>query len=301
MDKFIIVEIGSTNTKAYLYQNDSLENLGFRTIEFKDNFKKENKLQDSDKKLLFEYILELKKISENVFVYGTSIFRNLNLKDKNSWLKEFKEKTGCDFNIVSSEEENRYTTYGAYDKSYKGSIAIMIGGGASTELAIFNNGELVEEEFYNFGVTSATDRFPDIRGDIVTSDYDEMIRTMKELVDTEIKHKADILVLAGGDHIYFVEGANYPVLKNKFYDNPLQPYYMNIKDCDKADQKFFYETSLDSICKKTNKEAWWRGVRGMRLCVKVLCDLLDVKYVIPTRIGMVYGIASELKMKDKDR
>ena len=41
MDKFIIIEIGSTNTKAYLYENDKVKNLGFKTIEFKNNYKKE--------------------------------------------------------------------------------------------------------------------------------------------------------------------------------------------------------------------------------------------------------------------
>ena len=82
---------------------------------------------------------------------------------------------------------------------------------------------------------------------------------------------------------------------------PLAQSYMEIADCDKEDQKFFYETSLDEICHRTNKESWWRGVRGMRLCVKTLCDMLDVKYVIPTSINMIYGIAEEIKNENRDR
>ncbi len=299
--EFIIVEIGSTNTKAFINKGEDLESLGFVTIEFKDNFKKENKIADSDKEKLFNYIAELKKKCTNIYVYGTSVFRNLDDEAKKLWLEEFRNRTGYDFTIVSSEKENRYTTYGAFDKSYKGSIAIMIGGGASTELAIFDNGELVEEQFYNFGVTSATDKFPDIRSDKVQSDYKDMLEYMKSLIDNPAEHKADVLVLAGGDHIYFAEGAKYPIQKNKFYDNKLHPYYMEIADCDKEDQKFFYETSLDEICHRTNKESWWRGVRGMRLCVKILCDMLDVKYVIPTSINMIYGIAEEIKNENRDR
>ena len=57
--EFIIVEIGSTNTKAFINKGEDLESLGFVTIEFKDNFKKENKIADSDKEKLFNYIAEL--------------------------------------------------------------------------------------------------------------------------------------------------------------------------------------------------------------------------------------------------
>ena len=34
--EFIIVEIGSTNTKAFINKEEDLESLGFVTIEFKD-------------------------------------------------------------------------------------------------------------------------------------------------------------------------------------------------------------------------------------------------------------------------
>lgn len=35
----------------------------------------------------------------------------------------------------------------------------------------------------------------------------------------------------------------------------------------------------------------------MRLCVKALADILEVKYIIPTRINMIYGIVETLKDK----
>jgi len=297
--KFIVVEIGSTNTKAKLYDNGEVTDLGFRTIEFKDHFKRENKIAQSDKELLYSFIKELKDKTPNIYVYGTSVFRALDEKTASLWLQEFKENTNLEFNIVSSKDENLYTCYGAYDKRFKGSIAIMIAGGASTELAIYNNGKRLEEEFYNFGVTSATDLFPDLRSDIVTSDYEYMLREMKKLVSTIPKNKADVLVLAGGDFIYFYEEANYKVEENIFYENTKAPYMIDIKTADIYDHKYFYETSLDNICARTGLESWWRGTRGMRLCVKVICDLLDIKYIIPTRINMTDGIIADILEKNK--
>ena len=66
---------------------------------------------------------------------------------------------------------------------------------------------------------------------------------------------------------------------------------------DILDRKFFYDTSLNDVISKTDKEAWWKGSRGMRLCVKALVDILEVKYIIPTRINMIYGIVESLKDK----
>ena len=43
MQDFVIIEVGSTNTKAYLCRTDEVKDLGFKTIEFKNYYKKENK------------------------------------------------------------------------------------------------------------------------------------------------------------------------------------------------------------------------------------------------------------------
>ena len=109
------------------------------------------------------------------------------------------------------------------------------------------------------------------------------------------KNKADLLILAGGDYIYFYEELNYPVEANKFYHSKLQPYCLDVNIMDQLDRNFFYQMSLEEICKRSNNDGWWRGARGMRLCVKALADLLEVKYIIPTRISMVYGIVDQIK------
>lgn len=293
MDRFVIIEIGSTNTKAYLYDKGEVKSLGFRTIEFKNHYKKDKRIDNQDKEELFKFVNEVKE--ENTYVFGTSIFRNLDEVQKDEWLKEFKDKVGIDFRIVTSDMENEYTVYGAIaDIDYGGKIAVMIGGGGSTELSIVENKKIIEKANSSFGAMDTTDMFPDIRTDKATTDYDLMVEETKKLVNVP-KNKADILILAGGDYIYFYEELKYPVTKNKFYDNPLQPYSLDTKTMDELDRNFFYEISLDEVCERTKNEGWWRGARGMRLCVKALVDILDVKYIIPTRISMVYGIVEKIK------
>lgn len=293
MEKFVIIEIGSTTSKAYLYENNKVIDLERRTIEIKNHYKVEKKITDNDKKELFDFVNSNK--IENTYVFGTSIFRNLTEEQKNNWLKEFKEATGLDFTIVTPDMENEFTVYGAVaNVDYKGKIAVMIGGGGSTELSIVENGQIIEKANSSFGAMDTTDMFPELRTDKASTDYDYMVEETKKLVNVP-KNKADILILAGGDYIYYYEELGYPVESNKFYENPLQPYCLDIETMDILDRKFFYETSLDEVCKRTNDEGWWRGARGMRLCVKSLADFLEAKYIIPTRISMVYGLVEKIK------
>ena len=170
----------------------------------------------------------------------------------------------------------------------------MIGGGGSTELSIVENGKIIEKANSSFGAIDITDMFPDLKEDHVKTNFDTMVNATKKMVKVP-KNKADILILAGGDYIYFYEELHYPITKNKFYDNPLQPYSLDVQTMDQFDRNFFYQVSLEEVIKRTKKEIWWKGARGMRLCVKALVDILEVKDIIPTRISMVYGIAEELK------
>lgn len=293
MQDFVIVEVGSTNTKAYLCNDNEVLDLGFKTIEFKNHYKKENKINDNDKKVLFDFINSID--NANVFVFGTSIFRNLDGVSKEEFLKEFKDKTGRDFYIVTPEEENEYTVYGAVSKvKYTGNVAVMIGGGGSTELSIVRNGEIIESCNSSFGAMDVSDNYPDLRSDIATTSYDKMLDETKTLVNKP-NNNADVMILAGGDYIYFYEELSYPVIKNTLWSDELEPYMLDTVTMDKLDRKFFYNKSLDEICIRTNNEGWWRGARGMRICVKALVDILDVKYIIPTRISMVYGISEAIK------
>lgn len=293
MKKIIIVEVGSTTTKAYLCENEVKE-ISRVVIPFKENYKKENKLNDEDISNLIDYINKLKEIDSNINVYGTSIFRNLVEREKEEWLTLFKNKTGYDFHIVSSKEENEYTVYGAMDKNYQGTVAVMIGGGGSTELAFLENGGVINECNQNFGAVDISNLFPELTSDYAKTDFNEMLIKVKEKL-VGIKLKADILILAGGDYIYFYETLFDNITKNNITDNPLQPYMISKEDMEEYDRKFFYDINLDEIKEKTNNPIWWAGSRAMRLCVRAIFDEIDAKYIVPTKINMVYGIINKLK------
>lgn len=296
MDKFIIVEVGSTNTKAYLYQ-DKLTDLGIMTIEFKNNYRLNKRIVESDLEKLYNHILELKKYNCPIHVFGTSIFRNLTDLERGNFLKEFKNNTGIEFVIVTPEMENELTVYGVLaDINYEGRIAVMIGGGGSTEVAIIENKKIIEMANNNFGARDICDRFPDINEDIATTPYEDMVNDTLDITIVP-ENKADILILAGSDYLRFYETLKYPLSPNKFYYDRKQPWYIDYLTMLNCDDDFFYHKSLLEIQNENfSSREWWSGTtRGMRICVTAIARVIGAKYIIPTRISMVYGIIEKIK------
>ena len=64
-------------------------------------------------------------------------------------------------------------------------------------------------------------------------------------------------------------------------------------------EKFFYKISLDEIKGRVEDPAWWYATRMMCIFVLVVAESIDAKYIIPTNLGMSYGILEKLKRNNK--
>lgn len=283
----IIIEVGSTNTKIDKYNGKNIENIGTETIEFKKNYKKENKLYEKDVEKLINIVNKQKTITNNIYVCGTSIFRNLSDKQKEEFLNKFKQNTGVEFEIISSEEENKLTVAGA-TKKVNGKVAVFVGGGGSTEIAIYDNGikEMVNTPI---GVMDAMAKFPDLAEDLATTDLEEVKKFVKEKLNLP-KEKADILILAGGGHKHFAIDSGVRYEKNNLYEDELQPIQMDIETRIKESKRYYKEISLDEIRNRVNDPDWWYATRAMCAFVLVVAEEIGAKYVVPTDISMVYGL-----------
>ena len=80
----IIVEVGSTCTKIDKYDGNKIERLEGKTIQFKKHYNEDKKLRESDVVELIKSINDLKEISKDIYVCGTSIFRTLKEEEKES-------------------------------------------------------------------------------------------------------------------------------------------------------------------------------------------------------------------------
>ena len=291
MDK-LIIEVGSTVTKVDLYDGEKVENVEEKTIWFKKHYKENNRLNINDIEELIKLVKEKKEEYENIYVCGTSVFRALDEESKKAFLDFFLENTGVEFHIISQDEETIYTVIGA-TKNIKQKVGVFIGGGGSTEIAVCENGKIIEMANTKMGVMDVMDKFPDLSEDIAKTDVETVRSFIKEKLNLP-QNKVDILILAGGGHLKFAlnSGINYE--SNTLFKDEDEPIMMSIETRKKDTQKYFKEISLDEIRNRVSDPKWWYATRAMTAFVLEAAENMDVKYIVPTNIPMIYGIIKEL-------
>lgn len=283
----VIVEVGSTCTKVDVYNGKEIKHIGEKTIEFKNNYKKENKLNEIDVRKLIVLVNELKLKYSDIYVGGTSIFRDLKDQEKTDFLKLFYDETGIKFDIIDQKKENILTVKGV-TRNIDKRVAVLVGGGGSTEITIFDK-EIKEMVNSQIGVIDIMNKFPDLAEDKAKSDIEDVKREIKKKLNLP-KQKADILVLAGGAHMYFAINSGIKYEKNNLYNDKFQPMVMDIETREKETERYYKEISLDEIRSKVESPRWWYGTRAMCAFVLVVAEEIGAKYIVPTDISMVYGL-----------
>lgn len=288
--KKIIIEVGSTVTKVDLFNGETLERMPGITIHFKKNYDKEKKLREEDINLLIERINKLKDITDNIYVCGTSIFRVLKEDELEKFLTDFKNRTNLEFHVISQEQEKELTVKGVTRLTDK-RLGVMIGGGGSTEIAIYDNG-IIESTNSSIGVVDVMEKFPDLTEDIATTSLEEVMNYIRENLKLP-KNKADILVLAGGGHKYFALESGITYENNTLYEDIDAPIMMSIENRIKDTKRYFENISLDEIRNRVEDPKWWYATRAMCAFALVIAEEIEAKYIVPTDIAMAYGLINE--------
>ena len=293
---FAIIEIGSNNTKTHIYQDGQLLFESNATIEFKKNYSKEDGLNSSDIEKLYEVIKIAKKYTQNVFVFGTSIFRKLEKVELDEINENLKAMFSVKIEVVSQEDEARLTAIGCYDGvDYDGDICVFIGGGGSIELIFVSGGKVVDKKYFGFGVVDVTNKFESLKDDIPTCTFDEVYNHVDELVGN-IEFKSDVLILAGGDHLYWYNNAGYKLLENSLYNHDKQKFMITTQMSDDYDRDAL-GTSLDIVRQKSDNPKWFDCSRAMKVITNLISHKVDSKYIIPTKINMEDGLKNDIEKK----
>ena len=103
--EFAIIEIGSNNTKTHIYENNKVIYEKTTTIEFKANYKIDNKILKTDIEKLYKVIEKALKYTNNIHIYGCSIFRNISSEELNEINEELYKKYELKIEVVSQEDD----------------------------------------------------------------------------------------------------------------------------------------------------------------------------------------------------
>lgn len=296
---FGVVEIGSTNTKVYRCNVDSVFELGFKTIEFKKNYNEYGRILLSDVESLTRLINDKFDPQEDVYVYATSIFREMTPDEVESFEKDLKEQAHIvEFSVVSAEQENKYTVIGAISNiQINDNVCVFVGGGGSTEISICNNGEITEMVNSDIGVGDVIKTFPDLSNDFATTSIDDVTDYILRKLNIPTQ-KSEYMILAGGDFLLRYENASYPAIKNTFFESRNHPLAI-LYDVNRSfEDTYFHKISLNRLKNTTpDTPKWWNGTRAMCAFTNAVALAIGAKVLFPTRISMIFGIVADLNKR----
>ena len=297
MKKFAIIEIGSSNTKTHIYEDEKMIYENNTTIEFKKNYNINHKIAEADINKLYTLIDKALEYTDDIHIYGCSIFRKLTFEELSDINLKIKNKYHLEIEVVSQEDEAKYTALGCYSNiQYKGNICIFIGGGGSIELIFVNNKKILANKYYDFGVVDISQKFSGLKADIPDCTFAAVYDYASDLVK-DININADVLILAGGDHLYWYNIAGYKLLENKLYQAENQKYMLTKEMSDDYDHDAL-TTSLDKIRQKSDNPLWFDGARAMKIITNLISNKINAKYIIPTKINMEDGLKEKLLKQD---
>ena len=242
---------------------------------------------------LFIIIQKALEYTSDIHIYGCSIFRNIKENELDDINSKLKSEFNVQIEVVSQDDEAHYTALGCYNSiNYDGNVCVFIGGGGSIELIFVNNKTIVDKKYYNFGVVDITKKFDSLKEDIPTCTFDEVYNYVNELIGN-IDVQADILILAGGDHLYWYDNAGYKLLENTLYSCENQKYMITREISDNYDHDALI-TSLDRIRENSDNPIWFDGSRAMKVITNLISHKIDSKYIVPTKINMEDGLKDNI-------
>lgn len=290
---FAIIEIGSSNTKVKIFENDKILFEESTTIEFKKNYKLNKKIITNDLEKLYTIIEKTLEYTNNVNIYGCSIFRTIENDELTSINEILLSKYNLKITVVSQEEEAEYTALGCYKNlPYQERICIFVGGGGSTELIFVKNGKIEKKLFFEFGAVDITNKFETLKEDKPTCTFKEVYDYIDGIMDIQ-NEEAPLLILAGGDFPFWYILAKYEMKHNNLYKRDNQPFLLTKDMCNEYDLDSF-KKSLNKIKENSSNPLWFDGARAMRVIANVVMNKINAKNIIPTKINMIDGIKSKL-------
>jgi len=301
MQPFGVVEAGSTFSKTYIVHGaGEVEFLDVVPIPFKQNIKKRGDVDPSDLLLLVSAVRSLLPKAPRVHVFGTSPFRGLEVSQIARIGRELEHGGAASFRVVSAEEEGDLTARGATRSlSVPGNIAVMVGGGGSTEVFVFDRTGGAEKSLSAIGVGDVNEQFPDLAENVARSSPQEVTGWVSDRL-LPMHQKAEVLVLAGGDFPLLYLNAGYRLVPNPYSSDPEKKFLLANADKLSQDEVFYKNLGLDSFRELTpDTPSWWDGARAMCAFVSAVASQVGATQLIPTRISMIFGVADVLSGRDE--
>ena len=288
---YLLLDIGSSTVKPYLYRKKKLLPLKQLSVHFKKNFVNSN-IDTNDTDTLIKFIKSLKKEFPDALVktYATSVFRDIEDKFKSQLIERVYSETSVLLNIIDQTTESIYLQIALVDrfKTKRNILLVNIGGG-STQLVVIKNNLPVERKNISLGVGTILEQYPEINNELSGIDISKILKQIIGKLPN-INNKSDIAFYTGGELTY-MQKAKYKLHKNNLFIDNNHPSIIKFNDFTKDNIRTFNKielAELENLMPENPK--WMLGARPCSALAQAIFQNYGVKTIIPSNSNLVDGI-----------
>jgi exopolyphosphatase/pppGpp-phosphohydrolase len=293
--KKILIDVGSSTVKVYKYFDNDLNLVLQRSLYFKESFYPEGGINPNIKKEFFELLEAVKDENKGIpiKIYATGIFRKLVPEARINFIDEVFLRTGLYFNIIDQELENFYLEMALIGKCDLNEPLLLINiGGGSTELVVMYGKEAIERLNLDFGVGKIIADFPEINEEISKINLYDIVERIKNYLPL-LKNKPKIAFYTGGE-LNYMRLANYPLKKNKFFEDKEHPVFIEFEDFKVKNKEIFEKITLKELENLMPENPnWMHGARPCSAIAQAICERYNIKEIIPSDSNLINGVVRQ--------
>lgn len=290
------IDLGSSTIKTYECENDVPNLIEEKTILFKEYFSEEGISTKNYRELMIymrQLVLKYQLNASNCNIYATGIWRKIS-KEQYEMLKSDFNEIGIKFNVISAEEET-FNFEKAMQGIYDNKRVLMVNmGGKTTELIVYDKGNVAKRTSLNIGVAEILNNFPEINDENNNLKIEDVLDYALEIIkDEEIDFECDCGIFTGGE-LRFQKLVKYNLIPNKIFNDEIHEYMISYEDLAKKNKELLESITIEDLylLMPSNKK-WMDGAKAGAILAQAIFKKANINYIIPSDLNIINGIIKD--------
>lgn len=293
------IDLGSSTIKIYICKEKSINPklIEEKTILFKDYFTQENGISHKNYFLLFNYFKELIKkynlSKKNCKMYATGIWRKIPKEQVEILRADFLD-LGLEFHMISQEEENYYfekAMQGIYDRK---KVLMVNMGGKTTELIVYDKGNVIKKKNLSIGVAEIMNNFPEINDEKQPLKIEDILQYALDILkDEDLNFGCDCGIFTGGE-LRYQQLVKYHLVPNAIFHDGIHEWMISYADFAKKNQEILENMHLDDLyLLMPHNSKWMDGAKAGSILAQAIFLKAQVPYIVPSDLNIMHGIVKK--------
>lgn len=290
------IDLGSSTIKTYKCEKNVPDLTEEKTIIFKEYFSEEGISRKNYRELMLymkQLVQKYELNSTNCNIYATGIWRKISKEQSEELRADFSE-IGLKFSVISQDEETFYFEK-AMQGIYNSKKVLMVNmGGKTTELIVYDKGNVIKRENLNIGVAEILNNFPEINDDNSKLKIEDVLNYSLQIIkDKDIDFGCDCGIFTGGE-LRFQKLVKYNLVPNKIFNDGIHKYMISYEDLEKKNKELLEDITLaDLYLLMPSNKKWMDGAKAGAILAQAIFKKANIKYIIPSDLNIINGIVKE--------